>query len=37
MSGKTNILYNLTGNSPDIDKIDLYAADPYEAKYSTVN
>ena len=32
-SGKTNTLFNLIDNQPDIDKIYLYAKDPYEAKY----
>ena len=32
-SGKTNVLLNLLNNQPDIDKIYLYAKDPYEAKY----
>ena len=32
-SGKTNTLLNLIGNQPDIDKIYLYAKDPYKAKY----
>ena len=32
-SGKTNALLNLIHNQPDIDKIYLYAKDPYEAKY----
>ena len=32
-SRKTNALSNLTNNQPDIDKIYLYAKDPYEAKY----
>ena len=32
-SGKTNALLNLIKNEPDIDKIYLYANDPYEAKY----
>ena len=32
-SGKTNILLNLINNQPDIDKIYLYAKDPYEDKY----
>ena len=32
-SGKTNTLLNLINNQPDIDKIDLYAKDPYEDKY----
>ena len=32
-SGKTNALLNLIVNQPDIDKIYLYAKDPYEAKY----
>ena len=31
-SGKTNALLNLTNNQPDIDKIYLYAKNPYEAK-----
>ena len=30
---KTNVLLNLIENQPDIDKIYLYAKDPYEAKY----
>ena len=32
-SGKTNILFNLTNEQPVIDKIYLFAKDPYEAKY----
>ena len=32
-SGKTNALLNLINKQPDIDKIYLYATDPYEAKY----
>ena len=32
-SGKTTALLNLIKNQPDIDKIYLYANDPYEAKY----
>ena len=32
-SRKTNVLLNLIENEPDIDKIYLYAKDPYEAKY----
>ena len=32
-SEKTNTLSNLINNQPDIDKIYLYAKDPYEAKY----
>ena len=32
-SGKTNFLLNLIENQPDIDKIHLYAKDPYESKY----
>ena len=32
-SGKTNALLNLKNNQPDIDKIYLYAKDPYEDKY----
>ena len=31
--GKTNALLNLINNQPDIDKIYLYAKDPYEDKY----
>ena len=31
-SGKTNSLFNLINEEPDIDKIYLYATDPYEAK-----
>ena len=32
-SGKTNTLLNLINNLTDIDKIYLYAKDPYEHKY----
>ena len=32
-SGKTNSLFNLINHQQDIDKINLYAKDPYEAKY----
>ena len=32
-SGKTNLLLNAIENQPDIDKIYLYAKDPYESKY----
>ena len=32
-SGKTNSLFNLINHQPNIDKIYLYAKDPYEAKY----
>ena len=32
-SGKTDALLNLINNQPDIDKIYLYAKDPYEKKY----
>ena len=32
-SGKTNVLLNLINNQSDIDKIYLYAKDPYEDKY----
>ena len=32
-SGKTNSLFNLIIDQPDIDKICLCAKDPYEAKY----
>ena len=30
---KTNVLFNLINNQPDIDKIYMYAKDPYEEKY----
>ena len=33
MSRKTNALLNLINKQPDIDKIYLYAKDPYGAKY----
>ena len=32
-SGKTNSLFHLINQQPDIDKIYLYAKDPSEAKY----
>ena len=32
-SGKTNTLLKLMENQPGIDKIYLYAKDPYESKY----
>ena len=32
-SGRTNSLFNLISQQPDIDKTYLYAKDPYEAKY----
>ena len=32
-SGKTNPFLNLINNQPDIDKLYLYAKDPYETKY----
>ena len=32
-SEKTNSLFNVINQQPDIDKICLYAKDPYEAKY----
>ena len=32
-SGKTNSLFNLINQQPDIDKTYLYAKDPYELKY----
>ena len=32
-SGKTNSLFNLIDQQPDVEKIYLYAKDPYEAKY----
>ena len=35
-SGKTNALLNLINRQPDIDKIHLYAKDPYEHKYQVL-
>ena len=35
-SGKTNALLNLINNQPDIDKIYLYAKDPYDIKYQNL-
>ena len=32
-SGKTNLLFNLISQQPNIDKIYLYPIDPQEAKY----
>ena len=32
-SGKTNVFLNLINNQSDIDKMYLYAKDPYEGKY----
>ena len=32
-SGYGKVLFNLMENQPEIDKIYLYAKDPYEAKY----
>ena len=32
-SGKTNVFLNLVENRSDIDKIYLYAKDPYECRY----
>ena len=32
-SGKTNLLFNLINEEPDIDKIYLYTKGPYKAKY----
>ena len=32
-SEKTNSLFNLINQQPDIDKTSLYAKDPYEAFY----
>ena len=32
-SGERNLLFNLISQQPAIDKIYLYAKDPYEAKY----
>ena len=36
-SGKTNALLNLINHQENIDKIYLYAKDPYEAKYQFFN
>ena len=36
-SEETTVLLNLIENQPDIDKIYLYAKDPYEAKYQYLN
>ena len=33
VSGKTNSSFNLISHQPDIDKIHLYAKDPYKVKY----
>ena len=35
-SGKTNTLLTLINNQPKIDKIYLYAKDPYEDKYQSL-
>ena len=35
-SGKTNALPNLINNHPNIDKIYLYAKDPFEKKYINI-
>ena len=32
-SGKTNLLFNLINQPPDIDEIYLYPKDPYEVTY----
>ena len=32
-SGKTNALLNVINHKPDIDKMHLYADDPYKPKY----
>ena len=32
-SRKTNSLFNIISQQPDIDQIYLYAKDPYEAKF----
>ena len=36
-SGKTNLLLNLIENQSDIDKVYLYAIDPYESKCQYFN
>ena len=33
VSGKTNVLLNLRSYKPDVDKIYIYAIDPFEEKY----
>ena len=35
-SGKPNTLLNLINNQPDVDKIHLYAKNPYVAKYQFI-
>ena len=32
-SGKTNSIFNLINQQPDVDKMFLYVKDPFEAKY----
>ena len=32
-SGKTNLLFDLINQQPDIDKISLYAEDPHKSKH----
>ena len=32
-SEKTNLFFNLISQQPDINKVYLYAKDPYKAKY----
>ena len=34
--GKTNSLFNLINQQPEIDKIHLYAKDPYETKHQVL-
>ena len=36
-SRKTNSLFNLISQQPDVDKMYLYAKDPYETKYQFLN
>ena len=36
-SGKTNSLFNLITQEPNIDKVYLYAKDSFEAKFSIFN
>ena len=36
-TGKTNSLFNLTRQQPDIDKMYLYAKNLYEEKYQFLN
>ena len=35
-SGKTDLLFNVINQQPNIEKMYLYAKDPYEAKYESL-